>query len=738
MGAAVYYCTMLKFQFGDRQHRPLLLLLCGVAFLFVGFGWLFSVEYIPQTNQEKLPVPHHTKAKHDKLTSGVIASMDSPVFAFSPGWSVTEQGADPHEPVDPWAEPSGVIEFEYSGSELAFELAVGAYWGYLFVTVDGEPANLLADISSNRTVQGQRAGYKTFLEPEKTKGGQPQPRWVRIHRTPESNGLHHVYVEIWRSWGQIPIRAVAVDALPEPIWAPWPSFLLLLAGGWLSATALTRWWSKYRLRFLNNNQKNESSGSRASIDKVRRQIGQIYCLFLPQSLHHISFVFAIASLLITVIGIWQQLWWLCLAALALLIYASLYRPVFWAASLLFALPFYFSIPLPILPGRSLGLIDIGILGGLFVLIFHQYPRTRHSALNPQHSTLINLVLGALIGWALVSALSADQIIIALREWRVVFLYAGLFVLILAYTIHTSFTPALDRWILVSAWLLGGTTVALIGLGQYIVGSNLITAEGVYRIRALYGSPNNLALYLERTVAVTLAFALFLPSTHWRWFWAVNAFIQVVALQYTFSKGAIMLGMSATFVVLALGGFLLLKRANRPLRPLWGLVIVGIVILIILAPSLTTERFQSLSDLSQGTGYLRIQIWRSSWQMALDHPLLGVGPDNFLYMFRSGYILPGAWQEPNLNHPHNVVLDLWTRLGIPGLVLGILFFLLGISRLIRNVWQGVLPVLSLGLLAAVIAALTHGLIDVSYALPDLMLIWVLMFWLVRNDASITHR
>lgn len=692
--------------------------------MFVGFGWLFSVGYLTQTRQEKFSVPLHTKAIHTRLTSGIVASMDSPVFTYSPGWDITEQGADPHEPADPWAEPSGVIEFEYSGSELAFELAVGAYWGYLFVTVDGEPANLLADFFSNRTVQGQRVGYKTFLEPEKTKDGQPQPRWVRIHRTRESNGPHHVYVEVWRSWGQIPIRAVAIDALPKPAWPPWPGFLLLLTGGWLSAAALMRWWSKYTIRFLNNNQKNEFSGWAVIIDKVRHQIGQIYRLFLPRSLHRISSVFAVASLLFMAIGVWQQIWWFCRAALALLIYVSLYRPVFWPALLLFSLPFYFSISLPILPGRSLGLIDIGILGGLFVLVFHQQPRTQHSA-------LINPVLGALIGWALVSALSADQVVVALREWRVVFLYAGLFALILTYTMRTSFTPELDRWILVSAWLLGGTTVALIGLDQYIAGSNLITAEGVYRIRALYGSPNNLALYLERTVAVTLAFTLFLPSTRWRLFWAVNALIQIVALQYTFSKGAIMLGMSATFVALALGGFFLLKRANRSLRPLWGLLVVGIVILIILAPSLDTERFQSLSDLSQDTSYLRIQIWHSSWQMARDHPLLGVGPDNFLYAFRSGYILPGAWQEPNLNHPHNFVLDLWTRLGVPGLTLGILFFLLGISQLIRNVWQGVSPVLSLGLLAAVIAALTHGLIDVSYALPDLMLVCVLMFWVASE-------
>jgi hypothetical protein len=46
-----------------------------------------------------------------------------------------------------------------------------------------------------------------------------------------------------------------------------------------------------------------------------------------------------------------------------------------------------------------------------------------------------------------------------------------------------------------------------------------------------------------------------------------------------------------------------------------------------------------------------------------------------------------------------------------------------------------PVLQLGLLAAVITALAHGLIDASYALPDLMIVWVLLAGIaVKAEAS----
>ena len=105
-------------------------------------------------------------------------------------------------------------------------------------------------------------------------------------------------------------------------------------------------------------------------------------------------------------------------------------------------------------------------------------------------------------------------------------------------------------------------------------------------------------------------------------------------------------------------------------------------------------------------------------MALDHPATGVGPDNFLYAFRNRYLLPPAWQEPNLNHPHNWLLDWWTRLGVPGLILGIGFWFSGLRALMRNLTSNAITryeqTLALGLLAASLATLMHGLIDVSYA------------------------
>jgi O-antigen ligase len=139
------------------------------------------------------------------------------------------------------------------------------------------------------------------------------------------------------------------------------------------------------------------------------------------------------------------------------------------------------------------------------------------------------------------------------------------------------------------------------------------------------------------------------------------------------------------------------------------------------------------DASTGTTFFRIQLWQSSVAMIRDHPLLGVGLDNFLYHYRSYYVLPTAWEEFNLSHPHNLVLDFWLRLGLLGV--GILVWLL--VAFFRRGWQAYrgLPegrerLLVLGLLAGMVNFVAHGLVDNAFFLVDLAFVFVLMLALVQ--------
>lgn len=734
----------LRLATSPRILIPLALLLFAAAAF-----WMVSptVETRPTVDREVV----------DQLTSGAIASMVSPVFAFEEGWTVSAEGADTSEPDEPWSQPSGRMAFEYSGHELALQLALGDYWSYIFVSVEGEPANRLPVIRGNLDSQGRLGGYLPLLAPEKQNPEGPVAEWVVVHRA-ASEGPHQVSVEVWRGWGQTVLRGVAIDGMPAGPRPMWPAVLFALAGGWLGITAFSS--------FAGGNSAvgrprigsslavlGALGGWIAGISRNVANLNPVFLLLLPWPIACGS---AVAGVGMIGVGTISGNWLLTDAGLILLGLAGLQWPVLWTGALLFGLPFYLH-PLPILPARALNLIEIGVYGGLalvaarrIVLYLAQRPNGREQfALDTRHRLFF-----VLVSIALVAAFAAAERAVALREWRTVFLSAALFALLLHETLRSSEDGRTTRTVLALAWLAGGAVVAAAGLFQYVTEQNIIQAEGVNRVRAFYGSPNNLGLFLERTGAVALALALFarasrgnakggrsstvpkLSSLFRAWKGApivargalLLAVPQLIALLLTFSKGALFLGLPAMLLTLAVAGRRLLAAPGRriPARWGWGLAAVAAAMIVGLVPFLGTERFRNLLDFQpESTAGIRLSLWRSSIQMALDNLWLGVGPDNFLYSYRSGYILPSAWRDPSLNHPHNVALDWWTRLGLPGLALATAWLVLGT----RSLWVAAKrDALAVGALGAVAAALGHGLIDASYALPDLLIVWVFLLHL----------
>jgi O-antigen ligase len=120
----------------------------------------------------------------------------------------------------------------------------------------------------------------------------------------------------------------------------------------------------------------------------------------------------------------------------------------------------------------------------------------------------------------------------------------------------------------------------------------------------------------------------------------------------------------------------------------------------------------------------LKLWEATVEMIRDHPVTGVGLDNFLYRYPE-YMLREAWQEPDLSHPHNIILDYWTRLGICGVV--VLLWMVGsFFSLALRTYQHLADsdgrAIILGLIASMAAVLAHGLIDHSYFLVDLAFVF----------------
>jgi O-antigen ligase len=199
---------------------------------------------------------------------------------------------------------------------------------------------------------------------------------------------------------------------------------------------------------------------------------------------------------------------------------------------------------------------------------------------------------------------------------------------------------------------------------------------------------------------------------------------ILALLLSQSRGALLLGAPAAVIVMAL------LAGGR-----WRWLGIGLLAALALAFAAMVSgaaapllegtrfaRFANVFDVQNNTGFFRLNLWQSALNMLRDHPLLGVGPDNFLYAYRSFYILPVAWEEPNLSHPHNIAFDFASRLGMLGLLAGV-GLIAGYWLLAKRMMQINRPV-AIGCAGFLAAMLTHGLVDHAFFLVDLAFAFML--------------
>jgi O-antigen ligase len=277
--------------------------------------------------------------------------------------------------------------------------------------------------------------------------------------------------------------------------------------------------------------------------------------------------------------------------------------------------------------------------------------------------------------------------------------------------------------LIDVLLFAGLAVAGIGLLFYvqgIEGAGVVLAEqGSRRLASVYGSPNNAALFLGRCVPYAFAMLLIAPGGLRRAVAGLALVVLLLATVLTQSGGALLFGIPAGII-----SVLILWNRRR------GLIVAGAVglLLIALIP-FVIPRLQGALALTRASSFVRTQVWASTISLLRERPLTGAGIDQFLYLYRSRYILPEAWREPDLSHPHNIILDYWVTLGIMGLAV-LAALQLGFWRSALAAWRRwrerdpLLAAVAVGAIGSMAAFLAHGLIDNSYFVVDLAYVFCL--------------
>lgn len=626
---------------------------------------------------------------------------------FEGEWRLSSAGADPPRGADLGAR-NAVLAFDVRGTTLDLTVRRGDFWGVLYVSVDGGPANALPRDEDGRS-------YLVLYDP----AGEVET--VTVARRLSTRGPHRVEIAAHGGWGQWPLVGWTVhdEPIPPPgafsVWA----FALLAAGGLLAAGAQVA---------LVPELHGPIYGAVGRMFRWYRALPEWVSVLATMGIALAFYYFPWTAAAIPLLALWFVLAFL--------------RIDLGLAMVAFALPFYTQPK--VLFGRPFSVVELGLalcaaawllarlldLGRILGRDAGQPWLWRLQQLDGYLRDLPGRLWHAwtwldkgVIALLLVAAISLNWTAyqdVARRELRTVFLESALFYALIRLAVRS---PRAHQRV-IEGWLLGAVAISCLGIAQLAIGRNLISAEGVWRVRGLYGSPNNLALYLERALPVLLALAWQGQQRVPRVVYGLAALPVLAALIITLSKGALLIGLPASLLALGL--------AQRRRRATW--IAVGAVLFLglLVLPFAFTARFRSILNLTTGTAFFRLKLWRSALAMIADHPLTGVGMDNFLYHYRSRYVLPSAWGELNLSHPHNLVLDAWTRLGVPGLAVLVWLF----YAFFRTAWQqlrtatGDRRALLLGLFAAMVGVLAHGLVDHAVFLVDLALVFALILAMVH--------
>jgi len=634
----------------------------------------------------------------------------SGVATWEGDWEFSELGADV-------SEAGGErVTIPFWGTDFGLRVRRANYRGTFYVAIDGKPANALPRDEEGRA-------YLTLTSPDYA----PQVLTIPVAEGLEA-GPHVAVVEADRGWDQWALAgwSVAYHADDRAYRAALAVFCLLMllclcglvvtgrrvAWGALGAALAAGW------RQLGGGAQLLIAAAVTAL--LWASAWMTWGLEAGNAFRRLGDGAGIAAVLAAAALFYYSPWFLLtiLAALVLFILILL-RPELGLALIAALAPFY-TLPRPLLD-KAFSMAEIVTLFTLAAWLLRR-PLAHLQTCKLTHlytRTPADLPTLLLVIVAILSTLFADFQRVAWRELRLVIIEPALFYLML----RTTHLERRDVWRIVDFFIAGGVAVALIGLMQYALGINLITAEaGLPRLRSVYGSPNNVGLYLGRVLPLLIAIPLFGRCRWRRIVYGLAALPVALALLLTFSKGALLLGVPASLLTIGLltGG-----------RWLW-VTLGGIAAAALAAiPLLRHPRFASLLDTQGGTTFFRLKLWQATWSMIRDHPWLGVGPDNFLYQYRGRYILPSAWQEPDLSHPHNFLLDHWSRLGILGLAAGI--------WLQAAFWRTALPLrrlrdadsraLALGFMGAMADMLAHGLVDHSFFLIDLAFVFFLIVGLI---------
>lgn len=199
-------------------------------------------------------------------------------------------------------------------------------------------------------------------------------------------------------------------------------------------------------------------------------------------------------------------------------------------------------------------------------------------------------------------------------------------------------------------------------------------ENGRRVIGFVDNPNALAMILLLFIpAMFYMFLQFINDGLIRYWFLLGVLCSIASLVLTQTRGAWL-----SLIVMLIIGTCIDKRYRSLFIKIICTGAVAVMVGLMLSSNFS-HRVNTISNVQESSYQDRIMIYESSWEMVKDHPIVGVGLDNFGDEYNYKYINPDSTLGPNNGsytvHAHNNALMVLTEGGITGFSVTLLLYIM---------------------------------------------------------------
>lgn len=331
---------------------------------------------------------------------------------------------------------------------------------------------------------------------------------------------------------------------------------------------------------------------------------------------------------------------------------------------------------------------------------------------------IPIILTIIAG--IVSTIIAPDILSALGILRAYILEP----ILLAIVIKSIMIDRADIERIISALIASATAVGTLAILQALTHFGIPDAWAIEnRATSLYDYPNAIGLFIAPIVAIgVVRYASsikkldrsLLQPLH-----LLSIFLMLGGIIAAKTEAALI----AIPVALAVIG-LLAPTAGRIKYAIIAGSITAACGVLLFAPSIIQK-----ITLHDSSGLVRRAQWSETLTMLADRPLLGAGLDGY-----PSALVPyhDATFYEIFQYPHNIFLNVWSELGL----IGLMGLMIGSFLVVRTTWRRKDDMLVLAFAAALLTMGIHGLVDVPFFKNDLAILtaFCLVGMMVKKESK----